>query len=132
MYKCRNDFFFLQLLSRMFEDRAQSFNSVQNIGHEILASQPEGDNATKTKEDLDRVTELWSVLSSSVEERKNKLDSLLPISQSFVAKFDDAEKRLNCIDKTLDDEKLIPLADEDDIRKQVEEMKVCIVIFCML
>ena len=132
MYKCRNGFFFLQLLSRMFEDRAQSFNSVQNIGHEILASQPDGDNATKTKEDLDRVTELWSVLSSSVEERKNKLDSLLPISQSFVAKFDDAEKRLNCIDKTLDDEKWIPLADEDDIRKQVEEMKVCIVIFCML
>ena len=116
----------------MFEDRAQSFNSVQNIGHEILASQPDGDNATKTKEDLDRVTELWNVLSSSVEERKNKLDNLLPISQSFVAKFDDAEKRLGSIDKTLDDEKWIPLADEDDIRRQVEEMQVCIVVFYMM
>ena len=108
----------------MFDDRAPSFNSVQNIGHDILASQPDGDSAAKTKEDLDKVTELWNVLSNAVEERKSKLDSLLPVSQSFIAKFDEASKRLAEIDKNLDDEKWIPLGTAEDVEKQIDDMKV--------
>ena len=110
----------------MFDDRAQSLNSVQNIGHDILASQPDADSAAKTKEDLDRVTDLWNSLSSCVEERKNKLDSLLPISESFVSKLDDAQRRVSDIDQALDDDKWIPRASEDYIEKQIEDMKVCV------
>lgn len=110
----------------MFDDRSQSFNLVQNIGHDILASQPDGDSAAKTREDLDRVTELWNSLSSCVEERKNKLDSLLPISENFVSMLDDAQKRVGDVDKKLDDDKWVPLATEDDIKKQIDDMKVCV------
>ena len=116
----------------MFDDRTQSLNSVQNMGRDILATQPDGDSAAKTRKDLDRVTELWNLLNSSVEERKNKLDSLLPISQSVIAKFDDARKRLNNIDKTLDNEKWIPLASEDGVRQQIEGMKVSSMLFNFL
>ena len=122
--RCLSIFLKLQLLGRMFNDRAQSFNSVQKIGHDILASQPDKDSAAKTKEDLDRVTELWTSLNSAVGERKQKLDNVLPISQDFVGKFDEASKQLNAINKSLDDERWIPLASEDGIRKQIEDMKV--------
>ena len=114
----------LQLLSKMFNDRAPSFNSMLKMGKEIIESQPDEEGASKTKEDLDKVTELWNILNNDVQDRKSKLDGLLPVSQEFLAKLDAASKIIGNVNGNLDDKKWQPCATEDDIAKQIQELMV--------
>ena len=111
----------------MFNDRAPSFNSMLKMGKEIIESQPDEEGASKTKEDLDKVTELWNILNNDVQDRKSKLDGLLPVSQEFLAKLDAASKIIGNVNGNLDDKKWQPCATEDDIAKQIQELMVRII-----
>eukprot|EP00112_Aurelia_sp_Birch-Aquarium-sp1_P005323 Seg1602.4 transcript_id=Seg1602.4/GoldUCD/mRNA.D3Y31 product="Microtubule-actin cross-linking factor 1 isoforms 1/2/3/5" protein_id=Seg1602.4/GoldUCD/D3Y31 len=107
----------------MFDDRGPSFNTVQKIGKELIASQPDEESTAKTKEDLDKVTELWNLLDSEVNDRKDKVEEILPASQKFVENLAAAQKRVEDVDKMIDEEKWIPRSSEEDLKKQINDFE---------
>ena len=108
----------------MFDDRGPSFNTVQKIGKEIIASQPDEESTAKTKEDLDKVTELWNLLNGEVNNRKDKVEEILPVSQKFVENVADAQKRVEDVDNMIEEETWIPRSSEDDLQKQIDDFEV--------
>ena len=108
----------------MFDDRGPSFNTVQKIGKEIIASQPDEESTAKTKDDLGKVTELWNLLNGEVNNRKEKVEEILPVSQKFIEKVADAQKRVEDVDKMIEEDKWIPRSSEDDLQKQIDVFEV--------
>ena len=110
----------------MFDDRGPSFNTVQKIGKEIIASQPDEESTAKTKEDLGKVTELWNLLNGEVNNRKDKVEEILPVSQKFVENVADAQKRVEDVDKMIEEEKWIPCSSENELQQQIDDFEVIV------
>ena len=108
----------------MFDDRDQSFTSVQKIGQEIINSQPDEASAAEIKGDLEKVSSLWNSLSNAVNVRKKKLDETLPLSQTLSDKLGEVNKLVRGIENKVDAEKWIPSGKKAGIDKQVEDFAV--------
>eukprot|EP00794_Sanderia_malayensis_P004727 gene4727-5350_t len=110
-----------KLLSKMFDDRAPSFNSLQKMGQDIVASSPDEDSICDAKRDLEKVTLLWNSLHDEVKERKEKLDHVLPLSKAFCEKLDSANKCIGDVDAKVASDKWVPCGKKELIDKQIED-----------
>ena len=107
----------------MFADREASVNNLQKTGEELLNTTEDEDKKKEIEKDLERVKNLWDTLKDKTDNRKEKLDEALPVSEKFNKDMVDVMKALEELDKKVNSEDNAPSCDPIKIDEQVNDMK---------
>ena len=83
----------------MFADREASVNNLQKTGEELLNTTEDEDKKKEIEKDLERVKNLWDTLKDKTDNRKEKLDEALPVSEKFNKDMVDVMKALEELEK---------------------------------
>ena len=102
----------------MFADREASVNNLQKTGEELLNTTEDEDKKKEIEKDLERVKNLWDTLKDKTDNRKEKLDEALPVSEKFNKDMVDVMKALEELDKKVNSEDNAPSCDPIKIDEQ--------------
>ena len=112
-----------KFLSRMFDDREPSVENLNKTGEELLATTEDEDKKEEIKADLQKVNDMFGSMKEKVDDRKKNLDEALVASEKFNKNFKDIQNRIKELQKKVDSEDNIPLADSEKINEQINKLK---------
>ena len=95
----------------MFADREASVNNLQKTGEELLNTTEDEDKKKEIEKDLEKVKNLWDTLKDKTDDRKEKLDEALPVSEKFNKDMVDVMKALEELDKKVNSDGNVPSCD---------------------
>ena len=114
-----------KLLIRMFNDRAPSIKSLQTTGEELLQQSDNTDEKdSEIRGDLEKATKLWDSLNSFVTFRMDRMDNALAVSLKFNDEYDEATKRLNELQQSVNSEEWKPDEEPNKIKSQMQKFEV--------
>lgn len=112
-----------KFLSRMFDDREPSVANLNKTGEELLATTEDEDKKEEIKAALQKVNDSFGSMKEKVDDRKKNLDDTLVASEKFNKDFNDIQSKIKELQKKVDSEDNIPLADTEKINEQIDNLK---------
>ena len=112
-----------KFLSRMFDDREPSVANLNKTGEELLATTEDEDKKEEIKAALQKVNDSFGTMKEKVDDRKKKLDETLVASEKFDKDFKDIQAKIKELQKKVDSEDNVPLADPEKINEQIDNLK---------
>ena len=108
----------------MFDDRAQSIQTLQKNGEELIANTEDQAKKEEIQADLDHVNDMWVDLQEQIKNRRERLDETLVAAEKFNTDLENVLNAIQEIGEQVDSEGFTPCGELEKVDEQIEQFKV--------